>query len=296
MRSQVQQHRIAFIGFGEAARAFARAWAGAASAGTDTRAAFDIAADAAPERFAPAARSLGVALSPDRAAALSGAGHVFCLVTADQALAAARECAPHLGPGTVWLDGNSCAPQTKRAAASVIEASGAQYLDMAIMAPVYPRGHRTPLLLAGSQAAPVAGVLAGWDMQARAVGGTVGDASGIKMLRSVIVKGIEALCAESFLAARRAGVEAEVIASLDASHPEWDWPRLAAYNLERMLRHGTRRSAEMHEVAATLRALGFEARLTEAVADWQARIGGGTVPDPLPDDLSALSDLTLARL
>ncbi len=84
------------------------------------------------------------------------------------------------------------------------------------------------------------------------VPGAVGAASSIKMIRSVMVKGLEALTAECFLAADAAGVTEAVRASLDASWPGTDWGAKADYNLERMMAHGIRRAAEMEEVAKTL--------------------------------------------
>lgn len=140
---------------------------------------------------------------------------------------------------------------------------------MAIMAPVQPRLHRTPLLIAGPDAAPAQTVLQSFGMSARVVGAAAGQAPAINMIRSVMIKGMEALSAECFLAARRAGVEAEVIGSLVASNPKVDWPMQAGYNKERMMRHGIRRAAEMREAVRTLRDLGLAGDLTRAVADWQ---------------------------
>ena len=85
--------------------------------------------------------------------ALRGADLVVSLVTADQALVAATAAAPYLSPGALYVDGNSCAPATKREAARHIDGAGGRYVDMAIMAPVYPKRHRTPILLAGPHAA-----------------------------------------------------------------------------------------------------------------------------------------------
>ncbi len=272
---------LALIGFGEAGRAFAE---GLAPQGQSALA-FD------PRDMTPAH---GVPLVT-RAEALAGATAVFCLVTADQARQAAQDCAPHLRPGTLWFDGNSCAPETKRRAAEVIHAAGGDYVDMAIMAPVHPRRHRTPVLLSGPLAQRGCEVLTGWGMQARVVGAEVGQASSVKMIRSVMVKGLEALHAECFLAARKAGVEDEVIGSLIASNPEVDWPVQGAYNLERMMSHGPRRAAEMREVAASLRDLGLVAALTGAAADWQDRIGQMGLKDA-KGDLWTRADMILDRL
>lgn len=277
-----------FIGFGEAAQAFASGWAGAAG----PLVAHDIKLDdptKAPATHAACA-TLSVTPAPTPAA-LADCDLILCLVTADQALAAAR-AAPPLAPGALWLDGNSCSPGTKAQAAAII---GAGYVDMAIMAPVHPARHRTPVLLSGPRAEEAATRLRALDMAVTVVGERVGIASTIKMLRSVIVKGIEALTAESFLAARRAGVDGQVLASLMASDPGIDWPTRGAYNLERMLSHGPRRAAEMREVATTLRELGLPDDMARATADWQDRLGALAI-GPGPDQLGPRSDRILAAL
>ena len=230
-------NRIAFMGFGEAATAFVEGWDQLRPAHVS---AFDIKSANAATRDVLLARykedDIDGAASAGEAVADVEA--VFSLVTADQALVAAQSAASALAPGALWLDGNSCAPDTKRAAAKVIEAAGGRYVDVAIMSPVHPQRHRVPLLVSGPHAADAEAFLRALDMRPRIAGDSVGRASTIKMLRSVMVKGMEALTAECLLAARRAGVEDDVIASLEASNPEVHWRRQGAYNLERMMVHG----------------------------------------------------------
>jgi len=91
------------------------------------------------------------------------------------------------------------------------------------------------------------------------------------MIRSVMVKGLEALTFECAAAAEQAGVLDEVMASLDASEKDWDWMTRTAYNRERMETHGLRRAAEMEEVAKTLRELGVEPVMSEGTVTLQRR-------------------------
>lgn len=258
---------LALIGFGEAGSTFARA------AGWEAEArAFDI----NPARAAVMA-DLGVAGCTGRADALAGAALVLSLVTADSAVAAARECAPFLAPGAVWCDMNSVAPETKREAAAVIEAAGGRYVDVAVLSPVEPARLAAPLLLAGAAAEDAEALLrAAGFTNVRCVGAEVGRASAIKMIRSVMVKGIEALTAEMMLAAEAAGVTGEVLASLDASEKARPWAEKAEYNIERMTTHGLRRAAEMEESAKTLRSLGVEPVMTEGTVTRQREMAGQT--------------------
>ena len=275
---------FAFIGFGEAGMAFA---GGRKARGYDRK------TDDVATRAAKLADFAGhdVTACDSPAAAVAGATAILSLVTADQALAAARAAAPHIAPGTLWFDMNSVAPDTKRAAAAVIDASGGRYIDVAVMSPVHPARRAVPLLISGPYAEDGAAALTaiGFD-NVRVVAGGVGAASSIKMIRSVMVKGLEALTAECFLAADRAGVADEVVMSLNASWPGTDWAEKADYNLDRMMVHGLRRAAEMEEVVKTLDALGTGAAMTRGTVERQRAIGAlGLTPGArLGDKIDAI--------
>ena len=243
----------ALIGFGEAGSTFARAGGWGESA-----AAWDLVA-----ARRTLAQDCGLRGAAQASEAIGGARLVLSLVTADQALPAARAYAALLEPGALWCDMNSVAPQTKRAAAETIAAAGGRYVDVAVMAPVDPAALSVPLLLAGGDAEEALALfeILGF-AKGRIVGGEVGRASAIKMIRSVMVKGIEALTDEMMAAAEAAGVAQEVLASLDASEIAQGWQERAAYSRERMATHGLRRAAEMEESAATLQALGVEPVMT----------------------------------
>lgn len=263
----------AFIGFGEAGMAFASPGARAYDRKTDHAA-------TAPAKRADyaAAKVIGAASAAE---ALAGADAILSLVTADQALAAALACAPHITPGALWFDMNSVAPGTKRDAAEAIKAAGGRYVDVAVMAPVHPKRLATPLLLGGPHADTGAAILEAIGFTAvTTINGPVGKASSIKMIRSVMVKGMEALAAECALAADRAGVVDEVLGSLGASFPGIDWPDRVDYCLDRMLVHGTRRAAEMHEVSRTLESLGVAPMMSEATIGWQQRMGSFAIDPP----------------
>lgn len=267
--------QIALLGFGEAAQAFTAGWSELPrNPFAGQLAAYDVKVEDPSQREAleQACMQLGVRCAADLRDALGGRGAVFSLVTADRALEAAQNAASSIEAGTFFFDCNSCAPSTKSRSAEVLSAHGARYVDVAVMAPVYPGRHRTPLLIAGSHAQEAATLLADLGMNAKIAGNEPGQASTIKMLRSVMIKGLEALTAECVLAARRAGVEEAVLSSLQASDPGIDWIRRSAYNLERMMVHGGRRAAEMQEVAQTLRDLGLPDRMTKAAVDWQSQI------------------------
>jgi 3-hydroxyisobutyrate dehydrogenase-like beta-hydroxyacid dehydrogenase len=255
---------LALIGFGEAAAVFA-----AAAGWEESASGWDIS-----PVCEQAMIEHGVRPGASAADALSGAPLVLSLVTADQALGAAQDYAPHLAVGALWCDMNSVAPETKRQAARAIEAAGGRYVDVAVLAPVEPGRLAVPLLLAGPAAAAAEAALRGVGFtNLRIVGAEIGKASAVKMIRSVMVKGIEALSDEMMQAARAAGVEQEVLASLDASEKAVPWADKAAYHLERMAAHGIRRAAEMEESAKTLVSLGVDPVMTRATVLRQRQAG-----------------------
>ena len=253
--------RVALIGFGEAGESFARAgrWTGHAK-GWDLLASRRTAMDAC-----------GIAAASDAAGALVDAEIVLSLVTADAALDAARKYAPMLPEHAIWCDMNSVSPSTKRAGFEAVEAADAHYVDVAVMAPV-DKGLAVPLLIAGPEAENARVLLEALGFSSlRVVGEEVGRASAIKMIRSVMVKGLEALTWECAVAAEEAGVFDEVMASLDASERDWNWSRRVAYNHERMETHGARRAAEMEEVCRTLEELGVEPVMSRGTVVRQAQ-------------------------
>lgn len=279
--------RIALIGFGEAGMAFARDADWASVTRAYDRKTGDPSTRAGKIADYAAAGITGAATSDE---ALDGARIIFSLVTADQALAAAR--AARLAPGALWIDCNSVAPETKRAAAAAIEAAGGRYVDAAVMSPVLPARRGAPLLVSGPHAEAGTAVLRALGFsQVRIVAGAIGAASSVKMIRSVMVKGLEALSAECVLAADAAGVRDEVLASLDASWREESWAKRFDYNLDRMLVHGVRRAAEMEEVVKTLGGLGMGAAMTRGTVELQQAIGllGAGAPEGLEAKLQLIN-------
>jgi len=267
---------ISFIGFGEAGQAIA---SGLREAGAGRMSAWDILfPQAAGERLRQAREAIGVRGSSSAGDAVRDAEIVISAVTAAASVAAAQSVKAHLVGRPFFLDINSVSPGRKQETAKLF-GEAARYVDVAVLAPIYPARHQTPMLLAGPHAAAVAPILAALGMRATIAGTEVGAAAAIKMVRSVIVKGIEALTLECFLAAARAGVVDEVASSLKNNYPGLDWSKIVPYNLERMAVHGERRAAEMEEVAETLRELGVEPLMTLATVKRQREMGQvGTQP------------------
>jgi 3-hydroxyisobutyrate dehydrogenase-like beta-hydroxyacid dehydrogenase len=261
---------LCFIGFGEAGQAIA---AGLHESGVDRMAAWDILfPQREGEKLHRAAAASGVRCANSAADAVRGAGLIVSAVTAASSVEAAQSVRPQLAGNPFFLDINSVSPGRKQQTAKLL-GNAARYIDVAVLAPIHPARHKTPMLLAGAHAAAVAPTLAALGMRVSIAGAEIGAAAAIKMVRSVMIKGIEALTLECFLAASRAGVIDEVAASMQNNYPGLDWEKMVPYNLERMASHGERRAAEMEEVADTLRELGVEPLMTSATVKRQREMG-----------------------
>ncbi len=264
---------IGFVGFGEAGSTIA---AGLRSAGCERTIAYDIdrhdvSGGPIIERRAAESRTALVGSSADLA---RESRVIVSTVTSNASLDAARQTAPFLTPGHLYADLNSVSPELKRQIGMVIDATGARFVEVAVMAPVAPYGHRVPMLVGGPAASDFAAMLAPFDMRLDVLAtGDIGTAAAVKMCRSIVVKGLEALLCECVLGASRYGADEKVFASLDESFPAVNWKKLADYMVGRVVVHGERRAREMEEVAETLRAIGIDPIMAEATVrrqDWAA--------------------------
>lgn len=264
--------RIAIIGFGEVGTTLSRDFI---RSGRHNISVYDVlfASDGARGPMLDKAKSIGVKACNSAAEAADGAAIIMSAVTASSAVAVAEEAGRYLKPGQIFLDLNSVSPSTKRHDAKAVEASGADYVECAVMSPIEPFGIAVPITLGGKRSADVKAMLEPAGMKLTLGVDEIGRASALKMCRSVMVKGLEALTTECMMASRLYGVEDEVLASLKVSYPGINWEELAGYNLGRLLVHGRRRAAEMRESADTVRETGLTPFLTSAIADrieWMA--------------------------
>jgi 3-hydroxyisobutyrate dehydrogenase-like beta-hydroxyacid dehydrogenase len=285
--------KIAFIGFGEAARAFVTSLA----ANGIEFSAFDILTESGNDSgVRDAGEKLGVTVCRSPGEAVAGADWIISAVTAADSLDAGRSVARVIGPRQVFIDINSVSSGRKQETAALVGANGVACVDMAVMAPVHPRGHRTPVLIAGPACVMVSEKLDELGFDFTIVGDEIGAATSIKMIRSLFVKGLEAVTVQTLLAAQAAGRFDEVFASLSGSFPHFGWPKFPSYQFERVATHGVRRAAEMRESAVSMAELGFPAgrALADAIADVQQSVGELGPPPVASGDIVAIA-ASLAR-
>jgi 3-hydroxyisobutyrate dehydrogenase-like beta-hydroxyacid dehydrogenase len=212
----------------------------------------------------------GVALAASHADLTAKADFIVSAVTASQAVPVAQACAPAIKPGAFFLDFNSCSPGAKARAAALIDGNRGRYVEGAVMTSIPPYRIKVPLLLGGAGASELAPLLVELGFDAKVASEKLGVASAVKMCRSVMIKGMEAMVIESFTTARAYGVEDAVLASLAETFPSIDWEKQGAYFFQRVIEHGRRRSEEVREVAETVREAGLTPWSAQGTAERQA--------------------------
>jgi 3-hydroxyisobutyrate dehydrogenase-like beta-hydroxyacid dehydrogenase len=288
--------RLGFVGFGEAAFHLAK---GLREAGVKRTFAYDVHTHTPRlgETIQARAQETRTELVEFSAALASAADVIISAVTADQAVPAAEQTAPYLTAQHIYADLNSVSPRTKQTVEERISRSGARFVEIAVMGPIPPLLQKTPMLLGGSAAPAFKEMFEPFGMRLEVVStDQIGRAAAVKMFRSVIYKGLEALIFECVLGASRYGAEPRVFASLAENFPGVDWKKLADYMVGRVIVHGERRAREMEEVARTLEELGIEPIMSAATArrmDWAADLGlrdafGGEFPKTYQEVLSAI--------
>lgn len=264
MSTTAPQIRLGLIGFGEIGNCLG---AGVRGNGLASVASYDIAAFDGPYSglIQSRAAAAGVTLVRSPAELAAAADLILGVTPGSASQDSARAIAPHLGARHAFADVASATPKVKQAVAAILADTGATLADASIMGT--PKdGVGMPILASGPAAAAVRDALVPWGMNITAVEGKLGTASGIKILRSVLMKGIEALLAEMLLGARHYGIDAQVLGSAAKSLSSRPFMDIAHGMLTTSVIHATRRAEEVEMAADALRDAGIDPILTAATA------------------------------
>ena len=255
---------VAVLGLGEAGSIYA--------ADLADRGATVIAADPRLDS-APA----GVALAGGIAAAVTGADVVLSLVTGERAEAVLAEALPAMERSAVFGDLNTAAPEAKRRLAQHAAREGIAFADVAVLAPVSRARLATPVILSGSGAEELAGRLSTWGIPATALGPEAGVAAGLKMVRSVFMKGLAATVFEALEAAAALDRTDWIIDQIGAELGP-SGGALVQRLVEGSILHAIRREAEMRQARSFLETLGVPHPMTDGAIEWLGLLGGGARP------------------
>ncbi len=294
----MQPTKIGFLGFGEVGSCFA---CGLKGAGAEVRA-YDKYWNTDPvgPRIRQRGAEAGVALAQSADALLNWADIFISVTSPVAALETARMVEADLREGQVYADFNSATPRVKQDIASRIIARGCAFVDGGILGSPRLEGHRVPIVVSGSQAVALASMLNGYGMQITVIGEMPGQASALKVIRSIFTKGLESVLVECLVVAQAFGIREPILTSVIAfleSHPP---ARLLDMLMTTHAIHAQRRAGEMAGVLDLLTEAGIDSIMTDATRrklQWSADLRvreffQNEAPGQLSDVIEAIAKLS----
>ncbi|WHY68953.1 DUF1932 domain-containing protein [Neobacillus sp. SuZ13] len=135
-------------------------------------------------------------------------------VPANKAYEVSETVKPYIKNELVYIDVSASSPNVKQNINDNIKEKGAYFVDAAMMGPLPVYKHKVPILASGKGTDAFIDFMSPYDMNITKVSENPGDASAVKLIRSIFMKGLPALLLEMLEAASEFNVEELVINSL----------------------------------------------------------------------------------
>jgi 3-hydroxyisobutyrate dehydrogenase-like beta-hydroxyacid dehydrogenase len=291
--------RISFIGFGELGAGLAERLG--TSKAHDMRAWIRARPDpAADDVLSQRVASAGVERCPSLGEALAGADAVLSVVPGSASRPTAERSAELLDPGALYVDLTTTAVADKEAGARAVQGAGGRYVDAAVLGAAAVAGATLSIVASGDGADEWRELSRCEGLTTQVLDGPAGRATQLKLLRSAYMKGRDALVVETLLAARRAGLQDRLAASIEGAGERVPFPDLADRVLRSLAVHAERRATELSESADALLAVGVDPQLARAGAEVLQRVAGAGLREEFggerPDSGAAVLALLDERL
>lgn len=282
--SEKQQFRLGLVGYGEIGSTLGK---GLREAGLRQIFSYDKFAFEGPyaDLIQSRAKAAGVTLVQSNQELADAAELIVSVTPGSASLESAGAFASVLDGRHSFLDFASATPRVKYGVAEQLSKTGALLGDGSIMG-TPKHGYSMHMLSSGPAGQRVADLLVPWGMSIEYVGEKLGTASGIKILRSVLIKGIEALIDEMLLAAGSYGLDEAVLASASKTLTRPFMDTVESLIPSGVI-HAKRRREEVEMAAEAVADAGIEplmARATVARLRWKESLGlkehfKGVVPE-----------------
>jgi 3-hydroxyisobutyrate dehydrogenase-like beta-hydroxyacid dehydrogenase len=256
---------FALIGFGELGRALAETLVGS---GARVRAFSRSAGD--PDRaatFRAVAEQSGADACASIVQALHEAQCVMSVVPGDVSTSVARECVQALEADALYVDLSSAPPEEKEAASELVARAGARYVDGAVLGTAAVSAGAVPILASGSGAEEWRELVVPYGLEVRAMDAPAGYAARVKLLRSVYMKGRDALIIEMLLAAHRYELTDAVLDSIGGPGEQIPFRALADRVMSGAAIHAERRAQELEASGNLVEQTGVSPLTARAAAE-----------------------------
>jgi len=258
--------QIGFIGYGEAAFEISY---GLKNEGVKNIAAFDpLWTD--PD-FSPLirgrAKKADVDLLSSVKEVVESSNILFVAVPANKAYNVSRSIIPFLNPegtGTLYIDVSAASPDVKRKINEEVRYSGNKFVDSAMMGPLTVYQHKIPILASGEGTDNFIKMMSKYKMNISKVSDVAGDASSIKLLRSIFMKGLSSLLIEVLQSAKHFNVETQVVNSIYETMNKEKFEQTLNRLVTGVAIHSERRSEELNGTLKLLKSSNQSSLMTQA--------------------------------
>lgn len=262
---------IAVIGLGEVGGYYA---GGLAQGGANVKA-FDIMMlqDPQNEKFLRFEKE-GIRLAWSMEELLNGSDLVLAVTTASAAVQTALSAKPHLRQGQIYVEFNSAVPAVKEQIQEIL--CGIDVVDGTTMASAKQLRHKTPVNISGEKGKEVSDILNRYGMCTEYIGEKVGQASALKVIRSIFMKGFEAALVESMYTAEVYGVAGKNMESILSFFRTKSMEELLNMFITTDVIHARRRAEEMEAICHMLQEADLECTMSEASMkklNWVGKLG-----------------------
>ena len=207
---------IGFLGFGEAAYHMAK---GLLLNGVEQIVAYDVMQETATSGTLIHRRALdsGVKLKATISEVTEKAKIIIAAVPSSATYSLFEQARPYLKRCQIYVDVSSSAPEIKAKIAQALQETDVLFVDAAMLGSLPKDAHRVPIVASGDGAEAFCAAMTPYGMHIHVIGERPGDASSVKLVRSIFMKGLAALMIEMLQAASAYQVSDEVIRSISTS-------------------------------------------------------------------------------
>ena len=223
---------------------------------------------------------------------------VISCVTGSVALSVAEQATPFLDSRHLFVDVNTASPRVMESVGDLIQSSGAVFADVAMLGGIPAFLHRVPCLASGDGAERFRTLMAPYGMDITCIGEMAGQASAIKMFRSVFMKGFLALLMEMLSGTHRYQVDSLVLDSIAKTMEKNSFLETVRLQMGKGVVNAERMSHEMEAVVDTYNEMGVPSIMASAAREkleWCSQMNlddyfGGEIPESLDEILDILTE------
>lgn len=206
----------------------------------------------------------GVTLVASPAEVLQNVDVVIVAVPGDKALQTAQSISPLLKKATLYVDVSASSPEVKRNIWEEIKGADVTFVDGAMLGPLPVYQHKVPTLVSGNGSDQFIELMKPYHMDLEKVSDIPGEATAIKLIRSIFMKGLPALFVEVLETASLMKVDHLVLKSLATTMNACSFEQTFNRLVTGTAIHAQRRAHEMENVIAMLESINIEPTMSKA--------------------------------